>query len=60
MSTEMSRRYEQDKDFLLSLGTDPQSAWDSEKRSSPYSTVSDPSDETCECCGGSGCEDCTS
>ncbi len=32
--------------------TDPQQTmWDSEKRSSPYSTVCDPSDETyCESC----------
>jgi len=30
--------------------------WDSEKRSSPYSTVADPDDETCECCGYDPCK----
>lgn len=28
-----------------------QAQWDSERRGSPYSTVSDPEDETCEVCG---------
>jgi hypothetical protein len=36
--------------------------WDSEKRSSPFSTVDDPNSEICECCGveaGKGdCEFC--
>ena len=30
--------------------------WDSEKRNSPYSTVCDPEDESCECCGCDPCE----
>lgn len=30
---------------------DEQSWWDSESRKSPYSTVADPEDETCEVCG---------
>jgi hypothetical protein len=33
--------------------------WDSEKRSSPYSTVEDVEDEWCDCCGDAHtCEDC--
>jgi hypothetical protein len=36
--------------------------WDSEKRSSPYSTVADVEDEFCDCCqtdlGHGDCTDC--
>ncbi len=39
-----------------------QSMWDSESRKSPYSTVCDPEDETCEACGSgpsdAGCSEC--
>ena len=37
----------------------PESAmWDSEKRSSPYSTVANPEDEWCEVCENEGCDCC--
>ncbi len=66
MTTEMAKNWDKDKDFLLSLGVDAgdamQAAWDSESRKSPYSTVCDPEDETCEACGdgptGRGCSEC--
>ena len=34
------------------MQSDDQRMWDSEKRNSPYSTVADIEDESCECCGG--------
>lgn len=66
MSTEMSRRFAADKDFLMSLGVDAGDAmeaaavWDSESRQSPYSTVADPEEEFCMDCEAVGgtCAEC--